>query len=133
MVCGGGDMRVPTREEFSRIIDEAVVERNRAAKRAYEELPPLVQKFPDMARACGGANLILWIDGRTALGEFFKGLIANPLAKLSVWKKREGFQLHIGEPLKYQQEHVCREAETAVLKLIKRHLGIEGAVETYLS
>ena len=48
-------MNVPSREEFSEIIEEARIARQAAAKKCFEELPEPVRSFPDMAGACGGA------------------------------------------------------------------------------
>jgi hypothetical protein len=126
-------MKIPTREEFQSVIAEAEIARTKAAKEAYDKLPPFVQQFPDMARACGGARLILPVDGRSAMGKFLKSLMENPIPNLQVWRARKGFQLLIGNPLGYQHEYVCKEAEEAALRVIESKLGIEGYVESYLS
>ncbi|OGU59815.1 MAG: hypothetical protein A2V66_12185 [Ignavibacteria bacterium RBG_13_36_8] len=126
-------MKIPTREEFQSIIAEAEKARAKAAKEAYDKLPPFVQQFPDMAGACGGARLILSVDGRSEMGKFFKSLIEDPIPNLQVWKTRIGFQLFVGQPLGYQHEYVCNEAEQAALRVIESKLKVEGYVDSYLS
>ena len=126
-------MKIPTREEFHSIIVEAEKARIKVAEETYEKLPPLVKNFPDMARACGGARLILLIDGRTAMGRFINSLMKDPLPNVSVVKTREGFELYIGKPIGYQQEVVNVAAEKAALKVIEERLEIKGVVASYLS
>jgi len=92
-------VKVPSREEFYEIIEEARKARQAAAKEAFEQLPAPVRNFPDMFRACGGARLVLSVDGRSAMGRFLATLTDDPLPNVGGGFGGGGFTLHFMESI----------------------------------
>jgi hypothetical protein len=124
--------QVPTREEFYRIIEKAKLAGQKAAKERYEYLRNHSDSSKPLIDMCGGALLILKVDGRSKLGKFMNHLIKEPLDNLSINTYSAGrYDLSIKDMAIYQERSVCEAAEKAALSVIEEAIGIEGYISGY--
>jgi hypothetical protein len=123
-------MVIPTREDFIRIIELAKEKGSEAAKQRYDYL--LANKGPktQLMDVCGGAFIVLKLDGRTKLAHFLLSL-DEPQFRISK-TTFGGLTLDILGMAPYQEKTVCEAAERAALNVIKEALNIEGYVKGYI-
>jgi|GEM_PF-7081379 len=120
-------MKIPTREELSTVIENAIQAGNKTADKAYASLPHRLKSGEPWGDP-GGAFLILEADGRTKIGKFVISLINDPIPNLVVERNYVyyggGYFLRLRyPPTPYQTRSVFEAREQAAAKVISDAFG----------
>lgn len=123
---------LPTRKEFLQVIEKAKVAGRDAAVSRYNALAAKCKPSNKLLDHCGGALLILDVDGRSAFGRFIRGLIQDPIPNVSISKYRYGgYILQITDIAPFQEQSIREAAQEKALEVIRNSFGIKGRVESY--
>jgi hypothetical protein len=122
-----------TREQLQAAIERARAAGRRAAEARYLELTWQLEAPQKLIETCGGAVLVLRVDGRTKAGKLLRSLVQEPIPNASITRRRPGeYLLHIQGMSRYQGQSVNQAAETAALATLKEELGVDAYVKSYL-
>jgi hypothetical protein len=121
----------PPKSEFEAIIDKARQEGHAAATQALNEIYGDSGPSGRFVTPCGGALMILDVDGRSHLGRFLKGAV-NEVEGVSIGDYRgEGLTIHIDDMHSGQERAVFVRACEAAMAVLRERLKIDGFVEAY--
>jgi hypothetical protein len=123
-----------THDEITSILKEAQAAGHAAAK---AEMLDRLAKATDKTKVldgCGGAMTTLEVDGRTALGKLLSSYTHPEFG----FRKYDRFVVHIPfdfeiiPPANGQDMYLWVAAERAACEVIKRRMGVEAYVRTYV-
>lgn len=126
-------MKLPTRDEFAMIIENAKVAGRKAAESRYIFLKERSCPNAMALDLCGNAYIILSVDGRSKLGKFLNSIQSSPLLNVSVTKSNRdgGYVLFINDMGSYHELSVWIASNKAALEVIKEGLVIDGRLKEY--
>lgn len=130
----GYGVKVPTIEQFRKVINKARKAGRLAARKKYLEIHGSIESVPKFIAPCGGAMVVLDIDNRSLLGRFLLHLKTDTL-KISIERARYfgGIILSIYGMHSWQERVVDEAAEQAAFEIIKKELNVDGYIHSYYS
>lgn len=126
----GFGIEPPVPEEFSRVVEEARAKGRDAAAAELRKIYGDHQPGEMFYAPCGGAELILDIDGRSRLGRFLVS-INSQIDGFMAQRRRDGLHISIQGMHHYQERDVNLAAETAALSVLQERLQVEGLVKAF--
>jgi hypothetical protein len=119
--------------EVYKVIDAARRAGREAAKRKYDLLRAESRGGRQLLDVCGGAVLVLKIDGRSRKGKWIRSLMKTPHAGFSIEHNPAfGYVLAIHDMIGHQERSVNEAAQRAALAVVSKGLGVEGHISTFV-
>lgn len=119
--------------EFTEIARQAYKAGQAAGQRELERCQAETGRVQSGYGACGGAFLILQVDGRTKLGRFLKDYRKMiPYATIEPCRWLGGFSVNFRFMTNRQEQNINVAAEKAALQVLVNGLGVQGYVRPYV-
>jgi hypothetical protein len=122
----------PSMKKFKNIIQEAREAGRIAAVKALKKVYGDSKPNGRLMTLCGGARMILDVDGRTQLGKFLKK-VGDSIQGVSISScyRHKGFAIHINNIHNGQERFVYIKASESAMAVLRKRLRIDGFVESY--